>query len=346
MENKQYLIVASIVLIGILIGSIGLVYVLLPKPSASPIIATNQSPENLAPEVHLYKKRGGGGLTLTWTNLPAGTTKVNIYRSPRGGAEVWTKWKTITIDPNQHGGGSIDILTTDNVSLFTFYTEATYTPPPGSSSSTSGTGGNGPGDGTGGGEIILWQSSSTFAEPPPVIPPITQNPTSTTTGGGQGGGQGSTSTATSSDPGTQNLGPTASSTTGGGAPSSTGSGSGTGSGNGTGGSPDGNYYYTPSGAISGSGTSTHGNFWVEHVNQSIEIGWQGISSDTDTAIVYRATDEGGPWTELLRQANTPTNYSIRLLDNTLSTPHWYKMEAKDGVSTIATYGPTYLPAIE
>ncbi len=325
MEQKRVFIVASVALIGVLLGSIGLAYIWLPSTTPGTVATPAQQAE-AKPEVHLYKK--AGGLILKWDNLPKGTQKVTIYRTKLGTTD-WKPWKTFEIDSTTLASGYIEIKTSEEFKGYIFYAEAITT---GSGTSTS-TGGGG--SGSSGDNIILWQSSSTTIEVlPPGFPPIggpgaSSTPSSTGTGG-QGNNASTTTTPPNPTPPTPtSTSQTPSSTTGGSqAPTSTG------------------VYYAPDGTITGTTEVQHDDFWVEHVNRSIEVGWQNLPATTNLIIVYRSTNNSGPWLELFRQEDPMSPSSLRLLDNTLQAAHYYRMEAKHDSTVLKTYGPLLLPAYE
>jgi hypothetical protein len=328
MEQKQYFVVICVVLVGIMIGAVGLVYVWLPKANQGRTVANPGQQVEVKPEVHLYKK--AGGLILRWDNLPAGTQKVTIYRTKLGGTD-WKPWKTFDIDSTKIGSGFIEIKTNDDLKVYMFYAEAVGT---GSGNSSSTSGGLG-GSGSGGGNIILWQSSSTTIEVlPPNFPPIggpapSSTPTSTS-GAGQGNNASSTTPPNTTPPSSTSTSQTSSSTAGSGSQGSTSTG----------------VYYAPDGTITGTAEIQHDDFWVEHVNQSIEVGWQNIPTAANLIIVYRSTGESGPWLELFRQDDPASPSSLRLLDNTLTTAHYYRMEARKNSTVLKNYGPVFLPAYQ
>lgn len=107
-------------------------------------------------------------------------------------------------------------------------------------------------------------------------------------------------------------------------------------------------FYTPEGTVSGTAPPQTEHFWVTHVNRQIEVGWQNLPPETETAVVYRSRSSSGPWEKLLEQqsATAVSPYRIRLVDNTLYEPHHYRMEARKGSSAVQTYGPILLPALE
>lgn len=106
-------------------------------------------------------------------------------------------------------------------------------------------------------------------------------------------------------------------------------------------------YYTPSGQVSAtSSIITTANFWVRHVNQKIEIGWQGLPDNSDKISVYRSKTESGGYAILLEQLNPNTTGDfIRLDDHSIDEPYYYKMEAKEGSIILEVYGPEFLPAL-
>ncbi|MFH1246185.1 MAG: hypothetical protein V1489_00220 [Candidatus Liptonbacteria bacterium] len=321
MGSMKRIVIVSIISMGILVGSVGFVYVMLPTASSTPQSSNVAIKEEVhAPEVRLYKRRGG--VTLAWSNLPLSTTQINIYRTQKG-KESWVKWKTINVDSSSLALGSVVIDSKEDLANYYFYAEVLGTAPGGNSSSSA-TGSSG----SGAQPIILWQSSSTVIEPPPDDLP--GNPTSTpnpqpgnlpTPSGTPNPAPAPTPQASSTPPagpGTSNP-PQSTSTV---------------------------IYYTPSGTISGSSTvQTHADFWVERVNGGIEVGWQNLPAGTETVIVYRATGESGPWLELLTQTDPDSPSSLRMVDNTLYIPHYYRMEAIKNHIVVSRYGPLYLPAM-
>lgn len=258
---------------------------------------------------------GGNSFIIQWQNLPNGTVALNILRSPAGQND-WSLWKTVTITADELGSGTADINIGDA-------TEAGY------SFELQAVSGNGETTGVGNststsGETVLWTSSSTIPvvttstppTPPPQNPgpqnPEPQNPTPQ-----------NPENPTSTNPGTN---PPANN------PSST-----------SGQTPSGIPYYNPQVQITAYGNAP-GSFWVSHVNQSIEIGWQNIPAGVDTIMVQRSASSTGPWNTIIIQQNPGTSgsYSLQLVDNTLDTPYYYEMTALQGTTTVATYGPAYL----
>ncbi len=112
--------------------------------------------------------------------------------------------------------------------------------------------------------------------------------------------------------------------------------------------PSGIPYYNPQGGISGYGQPQSGNFWVQHTDNKIDIGWQNPPAGTTKFIVSRSQNQNGPWSAVLTQQNPPSGgpYSIKILDHTLYEPYYYKMDVYGAQNNItATYGPEHLPAL-
>jgi hypothetical protein len=296
----------------------------------------------------LIKTAKGNTIVVNWSDLPAGTTELNIFlslasqkiaSSTIGGPE-WTLWKTIPIAPGETGGGSFGIdVGTETFSGSSFYAEAV-----GSGLGTGGNpGANSTSTGSGGTPEILWTSSSTFSVEPTsttVLPPLNQPvspPVATSTNPNQVPQTGTvppnptstpTVTPTSTSPVIVPPNPIPTST---GNPTESAP-------------PNGIPYYTPQGKLSGYGFAPTGNFWVNNVNRSIEIGWQNLPAGFSSVAVLRSTTVTGPWEEILTQADPApsSTYSLQLIDNSVNTPFYYEMTAASGTETVATYGPIYL----
>ena len=355
MQDKKYLIIIYVSLVGVISGSTAFVYVLLPQAGQKNLMSPGTNLEQPKPkaEVHLYKKQGA--LVLAWANLPDGTERVDIFRSVRG-TNKWEKWKSFTITSGSASGDTIEIPVSsrEDLALYSFYAQAVGTYIPGS----AGSGGaqnpfsgspSGPamGDGAIGaflneeGESVLWVSMETeletYVPPPPPAPAQPGAPN-----------QSQTSTPTGNEPPSMII-PILSpgSTSSPASPASSSSAPQTTPAQAQPGTPGQAIYYAPNGTISGYGSAEPAaSFWVEHVNKNIEIGWQGIPASTTLAIVYRSSSETGPWSELLRQTGPHTSYLIRLIDNTLDRAFYYKMAAREGTTVLQTYGPLFLPALE
>ena len=293
------------------------------NPAVVPATPPPEPPKMPSVTLTVQKAAGGNMLTVQWQNLPGTTAALDIFRSTKG-KNNWALWKTIVLAANELGIGSaqfnIGNSTFDN---YSFYIEAVT-----SSTNETGSGGN-PTNGLG--QTILWISSSTTpivttstpqmpqAPPSPTAPPA--SPTS------------STSTAPNSPPAAPSSTPTSSSPSQGTGPASTTP------------PPPGIPYYTPQVQISGYGSPQAGTFWVQHVDQKIEIGWQNLPPQTTELIVSRAQSADGPWTAVLTQEDPSGSYSLQVVDNTLGQTYYYKLEAFAGTALLATYGPVTLPPV-
>lgn len=254
-----------------------------------------------------------GSLAIFWQNLPKDTKTLNIYRKD-GETGDSVLWKTVNVTGES---GSLNLGKEEGG-------PATYTVEGvGASGSTNWSSvGNTASAGAAGSQSSTSQTSTSSPQttnptippttPPPTTPPPSQNSTSTTT-----------PPPTTPPPATSSTPPTT-------PPADTST----------------IYYYTPSGQISGTSSVSIASFWVQHVNKKIEIGWQNIPSSTTKIIIYRSQLESSGYTKLLEQTNLLTSYVIRLEDNAVTENYYYRMEAKNGSTLIATYGPVYLPALE
>ncbi len=258
-----------------------------------------------------------GDLFLIWKNLPVETTSINIYRTDASGGAP-SLWKTVTVTGEN---GSLNIGSEGDSQGYAFGFEAadtsgnvkwsspnTPSSPPGGTPG-SGTGATSSGSGQG-------QTGTPPNQTPPTSNPVTSQPPTPT------------SSQTSTPPPSNTLPPT---------PTSTPSGYDTST----------YVYYTPSGQVSGTSSIPTANFWVKHVNKIIEIGWQNIASSTNRIIIYRSKIETGDYGQLFVQENPVVNGSdfIRLDDHTINESYYYKMEAKNNSTVLATYGPVLLPAL-
>jgi hypothetical protein len=221
------------------------------------------------------------------------------------GKNNWSLWEVIKLAAGQCAGGSAKF----NIGKSDFSTYSFYV------EAVTGGGGGGPINPQG--ETILWISSST-------TPGVTTSslPSLPEPGPGPGGSPTSTPPAPT---------PSSSPSSSGGNPSA----------------PTGTPYYTPEIQISGYGLEQAGSFWVQHIDQRIQIGWKNLPSQATSIVVYRSGNQGGPWTTVLRQENPAagSEYSIQVVDDTLGAPYYYQMSAFAGSSTLATYGPIYLPPV-
>lgn len=297
------------------------------SPSAAPAAASVPQPLP-SPSVSLTIQKGKGGNTLfvQWCNLPDNTTALDIFRSLKNKND-WRLWQTVgmTSSTLTCGNASFDIGSL-TYSSYSFYLQAVG----GNASPGSGTNQEGQG--------VLWTSVSTTAPIATSTTSTTNTNTSTNTSTNtQPSSTNSTSTSTNSTTttatttqNTTNQTTTSQSTT-------------------TTVTPSGTPYYTPELQISGYGQSPGGIFWVQHVDQKIQLGWQNLPPVTTNIVVSRSLGQSGPWTQVLSQQNvttsTASSYSIQLVDDTLGQTYYYELNALAGTSLIATYGPVELKPV-
>jgi hypothetical protein len=251
-------------------------------------------------------------LIIWWGNLPYGTTHIELYRIKQGGN--WDKWQTFSFGPEDEEGFA-KISTAENLGEYAFYAEAV----------------NDYGR-------VVWTSEDT---------PSTQFP------------QNPFSEAASSEQPTEEITPSStlnsslqpSSTTPAESPLSSSTPSQTPTSSSAIPPPSSTpsttlyYYYRPDGTISYTYSPQLENFWVTHIDQAIEIGWQNLDESVTNVIIYRAASETGPWSQLLKHQYSssmgPT--AIRITDDSLNKPYYYKMEARSaGNAVVAAYGPKLL----
>lgn len=304
------------------------------------------SPAANAPTIVSFtvnKTKNGTVLIIEWRNLPNGTKELVVWKAPSGTA-AWKAWQTISVSAGSEGSGSatIDIGTLD-LKNFDFSLQALGNPggESGGSSTTERVLWTSPviqATTTASGTItFVYNSTSTPNLPSPSSPPATSTPppAATTTTTNTTPSQTPTSTAPTPPPATT----TPSSA----APTSSTSGT---SGNNS--NPVIYYYtYTPQQTPSAQAVPEKGSFWVQHVDQKIEIGWQNLPQTTTKINVSRSANQAGPWTIILTQSNPdPTGpYSIKLVDSTLNNPYYYKLDAFTNSTIIQTFGPVYLAPI-
>jgi len=318
LAKHQYVVIfiVGLIIIGaaaILIVQLNGVYLSNGNGNSSAAPAIPAAPA--APSVSLVIQKSGktNTLVVNWANLPDGTTELNIFRAKNSSSTPqWALWKTVQVGNADTGSAEFNLTNSDLG--YQYYVQAT--------------GKNPTGDGGGPATNVLWTSSSTT--------PMTTTSTVPTTGNnnGNGGGQNNNTSSTNTTTTTSNNGNNGTS----GNSTTTGTG-------GNGNAPTGNAYYNPQVQITGYGT-TLGSFWVEHVNQSIEVGWQNLPTSTDELIFYRSTTQDGPWNQFLKQKNPGStgSYSLQIVDGTLGDPYYYQMVAYANGVTVGTYGPIYLPA--
>jgi len=174
---------------------------------------------------------------------------------------------------------------------------------------------------------VLWKSNEeTPSNPPPGVGPNSPPPTNEPP---------SPSSTVPGTPPSSGGGPTSSSTPPGGGPTTGGGPT----------APPGTICYTPNGTPIGPCDAPKENFWVQHIDKKIEIGWQNIPPATDEVFVYRSTSTNGPWELLLDQNSPADSYIIRLVDNTVGVDYFYKMDARQNGHLLQSYGPVFLEAI-
>ena len=291
-----------------------------PNPAA-PYYASSGSSAPAQPSVTFMIEiaKSGNSLIVNWQNLPMSTAQLNIFRGKTGTPQnTWSLWKTISISPDSlYSGQAIIGLGTDDESGYSFYAEAT----------------NGSNDNGGGSP--LWTSSSNTPSETTSTPPAPGNP------GNQEQDQPPPENQdASSSPQNQNQDQNQNQNN---EPSSSPQQANNDTSN-TPQTPSGTPYYSPEIQISGYGSNPSGTFWVQHVDQKIQIGWQNISAQATDLVVVRAQDQTGPWSTVITQhdPNTTGPNSLQIVDNTVSIPYYYEMNVLAGTTTVATYGPLYL----
>lgn len=319
LKRHTYIIIWILSLL--IIGALAIVVLQLNSYIPTPLSPATQSggqhttiPTPTHITLTIVKSRTGNSLFVQWQNLPDGTAALNIYRGKTGtDPSTWLLWKTLSLTGYDlmSGNSKINIGTATEIG-YSYSVQAV---------------GNIPGNGTGSGQsqVILWQSSSTtpyVATTPPTQSESTpintslaaQTNSSSTSSTTQQISQTSSSTGLST-----NNSPTA---------------------------PSGTPYYNPQIQIESYGSSQSGTFWVKHLDQKIEIGWQNLPSQTTSIVISRSQNQTGSWTDVLTLQNPGTagSYSIQVVDNTLSAAYYYAMTAYAGTATVATYGPIYLAA--
>ncbi len=318
LKRHTYIIIWILSLL--IIGALAIVVFQLNSYTATPLSPTTQLgaqhttvPSSPHITLTIVKSRTGNSLFVQWQNLPDGAAALAIYRGKTGtDPSTWLLWKTLSLAGYDLTSGNLHInLGTATENGYSFSVQAV---------------GNTPGSGPGGGpsQVILWQSSSTTPNVATTTPlqsgstPANPSSTSPIT-------QTNSSSTTSS---TQQISQNSSST----------------SGNGSSSTPSGTPFYNPQIQIESYGSGRSGTFWVQHLDQKIQIGWQNLPSQTTSIVISRSQNQTGPWTDVLTLQNPGTggSYSIQIVDNTLGVPYYYAMTAYAGTATLAIYGPEYL----
>lgn len=277
-----------------------------------------------APEINIYRTGTAKKptLTISWKNLAKDTIRIRVFRSGACTIEEWQLWKIINVHGMTEGIVEIALKLSEANCTFAYYTE------------TANEAGN-----------VSWRSSAAPAStdvppnltvptstvatvsdpppnppPPPAPPPAAPPPTTPTSTPTSTTPTTPTSSATSSTPGTTTSTPSG---------------------------PERNTYYTPQSTVSGYDNPPAGEFWIQHTHQYLEIGWQNLPATTGRIIVYRGDTSSGPWEVLLDQTSPdPTGpYVIRLSDDSLTEPHYYRLEAQNNGIVTGSYGPYLLEAL-
>lgn len=240
---------------------------------------------------------------LTWKDIPLEATHIAIYRSLKG-QQRWAIWKTVVI-PAGASAGSLEIVieSAEDLTAYDLFFQL-LSQPPGAAA-----------------PVVLWTSPATavIPHPPPVqVVSVRVNQSVSQPGAAL------PPTPAALPPPSPSLSPSPPPTQ----PSFP---------------PGWLVYYRPDGSLSGALPPRSENFWVQHVNKNIEIGWQQLPLATAAAIISRAPSADGPWTQLLVQERPVTTiYTFQILDNTLGTPFYYRFEAVADGQVIASYGPLLL----
>lgn len=326
--SLRYFLILLVILAAIIIGTSLFINSIGPKTSPSAGTPTQSAPNSTSQSTATLTLTRTAHATVIaqWAYLPGDTVRIDIFRSPKN-KNLWEKWLSINL-PQQgaaNGTAEFHISPNENLSAYAYYFQTITSS--GTASFTS--------------PVITPVSFSPGEHISFSTPPAT--PQTTTSSAPTSQPQSTSSPAlfpspsqtpptspSSSIPSPQSAPPGAPS----GFPTSSVSRNNTGT------------YYTPQIIPSGSGTQD-ANFWVLHVNQNIEIGWQNLPSSTDMVIVLRAQSENGPWTTLLEQKNPSVSdpYFIRILDESITATYYYLMRAFRGGTIVQSYGPLMLAGI-
>ena len=253
--------------------------------------------------------RQDGTLILLWENLPEGTQKIDIYRTDERSGE-WELWRSIPVSETS-GGVEIGIEGPGN---FKYYFETLD-----SGGSTTWISENAPSSSASTNNEDNNSSENTTST---LSPPSNENTNASPT-----------SSPPAPNPQTPPIdenvdaSPTSSLST---PPPPVEEG----------------VYYTPDGQVVSTSTIDLGNFWVQHVNKRIEIGWKNLPDGTDKIVVDRSRTETGGYGQFLEIKNPLGSNTIRLVDNTIHENYYYKMSTLDGTLILETYGPMFLPILE
>ncbi len=293
-----------------------------------PQVAPNVPAPLPAPEINIYKSGTAKKPTLiiTWKNLTPDMVKIKIYRSSGCGTGERELWKIIDVQDVNDARALEIVLKPAEASCIFSYTietltttgEVSWSSPTPSEASTLPPGASLPPN-----------SSSTVTNPPPGLPsappfpppgPVPPNPPPTPQ-----------PTSPGTVPPTTPPAPLPPPTSGGETPPP----------------PDGNQkvYYDPESKPSGYYTPQTGTFWVQHISDAIEFGWQALPTSTNILTVSRSSATNGPWSAVIHQEQPDIigPYTIRIASDALNQPFYYQLEVFEGTTLIAIYGPVLLP---
>ena len=293
---------------------LGGIYFFMPKgEEVAPPSATSTVPvAPPAPTSSLtFQIKNNQTITFIWKYLPEGTECVKIYRAPKE-TQNWLFWKKICLSDKSLTSGEVDLILGkgEKAGDYDYYGEAVD-----------------------GNDDPLWRSPGTPATPPPPppqtssTPPTTPPPPGTTPPSSTSTPQPTSTSPTTnptSTPPTTVVPPPSLPLCPPGIPC----------------------YYTPQLSLSGTSTPSTASFWVHHIDDDIELGWQNLPTSTTKVIASRATSENSPWVELLRQQNSVQTdyYRIRFADETLYQTRYYKIDLYTGTQKTGTHGPLLLSA--
>jgi len=287
-------------------------------PLLEKLVLTSEQKNSLPAEAKFsFYIESGKKLKVIWTNIPADTSKIMIFRRLISGGE-WEEWVSVDI-PLLMINGAVELVLLPEDSPGSYeYSAQTL--------ADSG--------------VVGWIVSNltpTYEPPPYETEPLEPQPEGTPPTDGDGGPSGDTPPPPGGDPGGEE-GNTPNPTSSTPAPTSTGNP----------GAQTYNwiYYYLPNGQLSGTTTLSNQNFWIARVNNAIQINWQNLPTGTNGLTVYRSDAESGPWTQLFAQNNiTSAPGSLQITDYSYGETQYYKMEARSGMQILGSYGPILLPGL-
>jgi len=258
----------------------------------------------------ILKSPKGNQLIVTWENLPGNTTALKIYRGITGKpTSTWTLYKTITINGDFGSGSQTFDIGNSILANYSFFVQAISETTNGTSTTATNI------------TTVTFMSDPivptvTTSTPQQTAPPPPANTTPTTT-------TQNTNTPPPSNNQTANNPPPQQPQ-----------------------QPSGIPYYNPQIQITGFGQPPSGSFYVQHVDQKVQLGWQDLPPSTTEISIYRSPDANGPWSLVLDQKSPGVldSYAIQLVDDSVGSSFYYEMTAQAGGATIANFGPIFLPA--